>query len=68
VAGMAGTLGNGGLLIFNLIIGSLVAAIGYTPFFVVLAALDLVGAAVLWTLVREPKTTPNPEPIHAQRC
>ena len=63
VAGLAGTLGNAGLLIFNLMIGSLVAAIGYTPFFVGLAALDLAGAAVLWTLVREQ----NPavaEPAH----
>ena len=56
VAGMAGTCGNAGLLIFNLIIGGLVATIGYTPFFVGLAVLDLVGAAVLWTLVRENKT------------
>ena len=53
VAGMAGTYGNAGLLIFNLVIGSLVVAIGYTPFFVGLAALDLIGAAVLWTTVRE---------------
>lgn len=59
VAGMAGTFGNAGLLIFNLVIGSLVAAIGYTPFFIGLAALDLVGAAVLWTVVRTPKTSPN---------
>ena len=59
VAGMAGTFGNGGLLIFNLVIGSLVAVIGYTPFFIGLAALDLVGAAVLWTVVREPKISPN---------
>jgi len=53
VAGMAGTFGNAGLLIFNLVIGVLVATIGYTPFFIVLAALDLMGAAVLWILVRE---------------
>jgi len=53
VAGLAGTFGNAGLLIFNLVIGSLVAAIGYTPFFIGLAALDLAGAAVLWTVVRE---------------
>jgi ACS family hexuronate transporter-like MFS transporter len=55
VAGMAGTCGNAGLLVFNLVIGGLVAAIGYAPFFVMLAVLDLVGAAVLWTVVREPK-------------
>ena len=54
VAGMAGTCGNGGLLLFNLLIGGLVATVGYTPFFVCLGVLDLAGAAVLWTLVREP--------------
>ena len=53
VAGMAGTCGNAGLLIFSLLIGGLVATVGYTPFFVCLGVLDLVGAAVLWTVVRE---------------
>ena len=57
VAGMAGTCGNGGLLLFNLLIGGLVATVGYTPFFVCLGVLDLVGATVLWTVVREPDTT-----------
>ena len=54
-AGMAGTFGNAGLLIFSLLIGGLVATIGYTPFFVGLAVLDLAGAALLWTLVRDPE-------------
>ena len=53
VAGMAGTFGNAGLLVFSLLIGALVATIGYTPFFVCLGVLDLVGAVVLWTVVRE---------------
>ena len=53
VAGMAGTCGNAGLLLFSLAIGGLVTTIGYSPFFVGLAVLDLVGAAVLWTVVRE---------------
>jgi MFS transporter, ACS family, hexuronate transporter len=53
VAGMAGTFGNAGLLIFSLLIGGLVAKVGYTPFFICLGLLDLLGAAVLWTLVRE---------------
>jgi ACS family hexuronate transporter-like MFS transporter len=53
VAGMAGTCGNAGVLIFSLLMGALVTRIGYTPFFVGLAVLDLLGAAVLWTLVRE---------------
>ena len=54
VAGMAGTCGNAGVLLFSLLIGTLVAKIGYSPFFIGLAALDLLGAVVLWTLVREP--------------
>jgi ACS family hexuronate transporter-like MFS transporter len=53
VAGMAGTCGNAGVLIFSLLMGALVMRIGYTPFFVGLAALDLLGAVILWTVVRE---------------
>ena len=53
VAGMAGTCGNAGVLVFSLLMGALVARIGYTPFFVGLAALDLLGAVILWTVVRE---------------
>jgi MFS transporter, ACS family, aldohexuronate transporter len=52
VAGMAGTFGNAGVLVFSLSIGALVAAIGYSPFFVWLAILDLIGALILWTVVR----------------
>jgi MFS transporter, ACS family, hexuronate transporter len=55
VAGMAGTCGNAGVLLFSLLIGGLVASVGYTPFFVGLAVLDLIGAVVLWTLVKERK-------------
>jgi ACS family hexuronate transporter-like MFS transporter len=33
--------------------GALVTRVGYTPFFIGLAALDLIGAVLLWTLVRE---------------
>ena len=60
VAGMAGTCGNAGVLIFSLLMGALVTRIGYTPFFVGLAALDLLGAVILWTVVRErrPATIP----------
>jgi ACS family hexuronate transporter-like MFS transporter len=54
VAGMAGTFGNLGLLIFNLLIGALVVTVGYTPFFIGLGILDLLGAVVLWTVVRAP--------------
>lgn len=53
VAGMAGTCGNAGVLIFSLLMGALVTQVGYTPFFIGLAALDLLGAVILWTVVRE---------------
>jgi ACS family hexuronate transporter-like MFS transporter len=54
VAGMAGTCGNAGVLAFSLLIGGLVTKVGYTPFFVALGVFDLVGAVLLWSLVREP--------------
>jgi MFS transporter, ACS family, hexuronate transporter len=60
VAGMAGTLGNAGLLIFNTLIGILVVRIGYTPFFVCLGLFDIIGAIILWTVVREPDLTEAP--------
>jgi ACS family hexuronate transporter-like MFS transporter len=58
VAGMAGFFGNLGVLIFSLLIGGLVASVGYDPFFVALGVLDLAGAALLWTLVRDPARPP----------
>lgn len=60
VAGMAGTMGNLGVLIFSLLIGGLVATVGYDPFFIALGVLDLVGAVVLWTLVRDPGRIARP--------
>ena len=63
VSAMAGTCGNAGLLAFSLLIGALVATVGYTPFFVALGGLDLVGAVLLWTLVRAPRD--NPASAHA---
>ncbi len=60
VTGMAGTMGNLGVLLFSLLIGGLVMTVGYTPFFIALAVLDLIGAAVLWILVRDPgRSTPG---------
>jgi ACS family hexuronate transporter-like MFS transporter len=56
VAGLAGTCGNAGVLVFTLMVGALVTRIGYSPFFVCLSILDILGAMVLWTLVRERKT------------
>ena len=63
VAGMAGTCGNVGVLMFSLLIGGLVATVGYSPFFVGLAVLDILGAVLLWTIVREPRVDePRPPP------
>ena len=53
VAGLAGTCGNAGVLISSVLIGAFVATVGYTPFFVALGVLDIIGAVLLWTLVRE---------------
>lgn len=53
VAGLAGTCGNLGVAIFTFLLGTWVATVGYDPFFIALGVLDLLGAVVLWTLVRE---------------
>jgi ACS family hexuronate transporter-like MFS transporter len=42
------------VLVFTLSLGRLVDQVGYVPFFIVLGVLDLIGAAILWTLVRKP--------------
>lgn len=53
-AGMAGLAGNLGVLLFSVSLGQMVDSVGYEPFFILLGVLDLVGAALLWTLVRKP--------------
>ncbi len=55
VAGLAGTFANSSILIFSLLIGGLVASLGYGPFFIALGLLDLVAALLLWTLVKAPR-------------
>lgn len=54
VAGMAGTCANLGILIFTFELGQRIDQIGYNPVFVLLAVLDLVAAAVAWTVIRKP--------------
>lgn len=54
-SGMAGTFAWIGGLGFTYLIGQSADAYGYDPLFVALAALDLVGAVVLWSLLRTPK-------------
>ena len=63
-AGIAGTFANGGVLIFSLLMGWLVTRVGYDPFFVALGLLDLLAAAILWTVVKVPATPSLPE-VHA---
>ncbi|WP_333838619.1 MFS transporter [Novosphingobium sp.] len=53
-AGLAGLAGNLGVLVFSLSLGQMVDVVGYGPFFLLLGTLDLVGAVLLWTLVRKP--------------
>jgi len=60
VAGMAGTCGNAGVLIFSLLMGALVTRTGYTPFFIGLAGLDVLGAIILWTVVRDSRLEAAP--------
>ncbi|EQB16993.1 hexuronate transporter ExuT [Sphingobium lactosutens DS20] len=52
-SGMAGTAAWIGGMLFTLLIGQSADSYGYSPLFVALAALDLVGMAVLWGLLRE---------------
>jgi len=52
--GVSGTAANLGVLIFTLVLGSLVGDVGYQPFFILLGLLDLVGAALLWIVIRKP--------------
>ncbi len=58
--GLTGSAALAGGMIFTFIVGWLVMNIGYAPIFITIAFLDLIGAAILWTVVCEPKTdTPS---------
>jgi ACS family hexuronate transporter-like MFS transporter len=52
--GVGGLAANLGVLIFTLALGSMVDQVGYQPFFILLGLVDLVGAVLLWTLIRKP--------------
>lgn len=58
-AGMAGLAANLGVAIFSMTLGGLVDEIGFKPFFLALGTLDLLGAGLLWWLVRNP-AAPSP--------
>jgi ACS family hexuronate transporter-like MFS transporter len=59
-SGMAGTFGWIGGMLFTLLIGQSADTFGYDPLFVALAALDIIGAIVLWTLLRNPAPESRP--------
>lgn len=50
--GMAGSMAWIGGMLFTFAIGKSADSFGYDPLFVALAVLDLIGAALLWTLLR----------------
>ena len=56
-SGMAGTSAWVGGMLFTLLIGQSADTFGYNPLFIALAALDLLAAAVLWSLLRNPPKT-----------
>lgn len=49
LTGMAGYMGG---TIFSLIVGAVAGTIGYNPLFVALAAFDLLGAFVVWNMLK----------------
>ncbi len=56
-SGMAGTSAWIGGMLFTLLIGQSADAWGYDPLFAALAGLDLVAACVLWSLLRDRRST-----------
>ena len=54
-SGMAGSAAWIGGMLFTFAIGQSADTFGYNPLFVALAALDLIAAAVLWSLLRKGK-------------
>jgi ACS family hexuronate transporter-like MFS transporter len=55
-SGMAGTIAWTGGMLFTFLIGKSADTYGYDPLFVALAALDVLAAIVLWSLLRRPRT------------
>jgi ACS family hexuronate transporter-like MFS transporter len=60
VTGLAGTCGNVGTMLFTLLLGKLVSVYGYGPFFIALPMFDVLGAVLLWALVRERRADDQP--------
>ena len=56
--GLAGSVGYAGGILFVLIVGYVATHFGYAPLFTTIAFLDLIGAALVWILIRAPKAEP----------
>ena len=52
--GLAGAIGGLGGMLFTLVVGIVAVRVGYAPLFVAIASFDLIGAACLWALLRDP--------------
>lgn len=60
-SGMAGSAAWIGGMLFTFAIGQSADAFGYNPLFVALAVLDLIAAAVLWSLLRKGRAAESPQ-------
>jgi ACS family hexuronate transporter-like MFS transporter len=59
--GLSGMAGYAGGMLFTWIVGRTVTTIGYGPIFTGIAFFDLIGTALLWTLLREPERSAGAE-------
>lgn len=53
--GFAAFIGSMGNFLFSLFLGAMVAVVGYNLFFIGLGVFDLIGACLLWTLIKTQK-------------
>ncbi len=58
--GFAAFTGSMGNFLFGLFLGAMVTVIGYNAFFVGLGIFDLIGALLLWLLIKTPKKSMQP--------
>ena len=57
--GLSGMVGGFGGMLFTILVGVVAVRGRYAPLFVAIASFDLIGAAVLWVLLREPGRRPR---------
>ena len=54
--GFTGMAGWTASTLFALVVGALADKIGFGPLFAVLSVFDVIGAVILWSLLREPES------------